>query len=312
MVKIIRALMTPLFVCLTTVLFLSGCATTNVGTLSKQGNYGNRGERRLLTPDGKKADEIMSTADDYERLGDLNLSRGDVTTAFVNYTKALQKEPERPSALYKSGRLFLLRGMTDDARKQFERIVAKDPKNALALEGMGRTHLLDGDIEKAVECFSKSLEINNRRWEAHNLIGIAYDRQRKFSLAVDHYLTALSIKNDAGSVYNNLGVSYYMNGEYEKSKKALFAAIEKKVEGSKVYNNLALTLAKLGEYRMAQEAFKRAGNEATAQNNIGYLYLLDGKNKEAAEAFEKAIALSPAYYAPAHENLQAAQEALQE
>ena len=77
-------------------------------------------------------------------------------------------------------------------------------------------------------------------------------------------------------------------------------------------NNLAVTLGKLGEYRMAREALIRAGSEATAANNIGYLYLLDGKNKEAAESFEKAIELNPAFYGIAHENLKRANESLKE
>ncbi len=298
--------------CLATILALSGCATTNVGAISKPGNHAGIGERRLLTPDGKKVEEVVNTAADYEHLGDLNLTRGDITTAFVNYTKALEKEPKRTSALYKTGRLFLFRGMTDDARQQFEKLLAQDPKNVLALDGMGRTHLFDDNVDKAVEYFSKALTIDERRWETHNLIGIAYDRQRKFPLAVDHYLAAIALKSDVAAVYNNLGVSYYMNGDYNKAKDAFFTAIVKGEKGGRVYNNLACTYAKLGEYRLAQEAFKQAGNEAQAQNNMGYIYMLEGKNKEAAKAFEKAIELNPAFYEKAHDNLKAVNDALQE
>ncbi len=131
-------------------------------------------------------------------------------------------------------------------------------------------------------------------------------------MAIEQYRTAISIKPDAADVYNNLGVSYYMSGEFDKAKDAFTTAIAKGEVGSKVYNNLAFTLNKLGEYRMAREAFNRAGDAATAENNMGYLYLLDGKNKEAALAFEKAIELSPAFYGKAHDNLRAAKEALQE
>jgi Flp pilus assembly protein TadD len=293
-------------------LFISGCATNNTGALAKSGNYGNRVERRLITTDGKKAEEALNTAEEYERLGDINLQRGDITTAFVNYMRALQMEPDRPSACYKTGRLFLYKRMTNEARKEFEKIIKKDPKNALAYEGMGRAYLLDNDNEKAIEYFTKALNVNDRLWETHNLLGIAYDRQRQFGPAIEHYQTAITMKPDAGAVYNNLGVSYYMSGELGKAKDAYTTAIEKGEEGSRVYNNLAITLSKLGEYRMAREAFKRAGSEATAQNNIGYLYMLDGKNKEAAEAFEKAIELNPAFYGIAHENLRAAKDALQE
>ncbi len=74
---------------------LSGCATNNTGALQKTAKFGVPGERRLLTTEGKKADQPMNTAEEYERLGDINLQRDDITAAFVNYTKSLQLEPER-------------------------------------------------------------------------------------------------------------------------------------------------------------------------------------------------------------------------
>ncbi len=298
--------------CLGAGLIVSGCATNNAGALSKSGNYGNRSERKLITPDGKKADEPLKTAEEYERLGDMNLQRGDITTAFVNYAKALEKEPGRLSASYKEGRLFLVKGMANEARGEFEKIIKKDPKNALAHEGMGRAYLLDNENKKAIDYLLKALQMNNQLWESHNMLGIAYDRLGKFGQAIEQYQAALSIKPDAGAVYNNLGVSYYLEGQLGKAKEAFTTAIEKGEETSKAYNNLAITLGKLGEYRMAHEAFVRAGSEATAQNNMGYLYLLDGKNKEAAAAFEKAIELSPVFYGKAHDNLRAAKEALEE
>lgn len=292
---------------------LSGCATNNTTAIPKAMKY-EAPQRKLLTTEGKKvkeAEKALDTADDCEHLGDLNLQKGDITAAFVNYSRALQLEPNRLSASYKMGRLFLLKGMTAEARGEFEKIIKKDPKNALAHEAMGRTYLRDNNSEKAIEYFTMALDMNERLWEAYNLLGIAYDRQRKFDRAIYHYQAAITIKPDAGAVYNNLGVSYYMNGEYDKAKDAFITALEKGEERNRVYNNLAFTFGQLGNYRAARATLKKMGNEATAQNNIGYLYLRDGKNKEAAVAFEKAIELSPAFYREAYENLNMATDALQ-
>jgi Flp pilus assembly protein TadD len=310
MVKIGKKVEVVLLGCVIIGVLLSGCATNNAGALQKTAKYGLSGERRLLTTEGKKADQPMNSAEEYERLGDINLQRDDITAAFLNYTKALQLEPERLSASYKTGRLFLYRGMTEDAKREFEKILKKDPKNVYAHEGMGRAFLLENNNEKATEYFVKALKINDHLWEVHDLLGIAYDRQKKSALAVEQYRMALSLKPDATAVYNNLGVSYYLLGEYEKAKDAFITAIEKGGEESKVYNNLALTLGKLGQYRQAEEAFTRAADEATAQNNLGYLYMLDGKNNEAAVAFEKAIYLSPSFYHTAHDNLKRANDNL--
>src|SRR5512143_4310357 len=149
---------TILLICIATAALLAGCATNNAGVLPKAVKY-EFPQRRLLTTEGKKAEEAPDTAENCEHLGDLNLQRGDITAAFLNYTKALQMEPERPSASYKTGRLFLYKGMTEEARGEFEKILKKDPKNALAYEAIGRTYLSDNDNEKAIEYFMKALNI---------------------------------------------------------------------------------------------------------------------------------------------------------
>jgi tetratricopeptide (TPR) repeat protein len=72
---------------------------------------------------------------------------------------------------------------------------------------------------------------------------------------------------------------------------------------------LALALSKLGRFQEAFEAFKNGKDEATAYNNIGYLYLTAGKYDEAIKSFEKAIEINPRFYVKAHENMKEAKAA---
>ena len=65
-------------------------------------------------------------------------------------------------------------------------------------------------------------------------------------------------------------------------------------------------MANLGRYDEALEAFKVAGAESRAYNNIGCIYLGKGMFEEAVECFEKAIELEPGYYAKAGDNLKKA------
>jgi tetratricopeptide (TPR) repeat protein len=51
------------------------------------------------------------------------------------------------------------------------------------------------------------------------------------------------------------------------------------------------------------EAFKKGGGEARAYNNLGCIYLRQGKFEEAIHLFEKAIEIEPGFYARASENL---------
>jgi len=66
-------------------------------------------------------------------------------------------------------------------------------------------------------------------------------------------------------------------------------------------------LAKSGRYPAALDAFTKASDSAKAYNNLGCMYMADGRYQKASEALEKAIALSPKFYTLANENLKKVQ-----
>ena len=63
-------------------------------------------------------------------------------------------------------------------------------------------------------------------------------------------------------------------------------------------------------FREAYEAFKKGGDEASAYNNMGVLFMETGDYARSIEFFEKAINAKPAYYEAAHDGLQKAKAAL--
>ena len=91
--------------------------------------------------------------------------------------------------------------------------------------------------------------------------------------------------------------------------KAFNKAIESKYATSKVYNNLGLGLSNLKRYNQALEAFRKGGTEAQAYNNMGCVYLKQGKFEQASDYFEKAIRIDPKFYDIANENLRKARNA---
>jgi Flp pilus assembly protein TadD len=250
------------------------------------------------------------TAEEYTMAGDTYLLQHNLPMAFVQYDKALRLAPRQLSLRYKKGLILLQRHLAREALREFQDILHTDETFALAYEGCGQALLLLGDIPQAEHMLQRAIALDASLWKAHQLAGMIYDHQRRFDAAIASYTAALALKKDEGSLYNNLGVSYHRKGDYDNAVRAFEKALHMGDADARVSNNLGLSLAKLGRYQDALVAFTRGGDQAKAQNNLGVIYLTAGKYREAVAAFEKALQLSPRYYATASENLRIAQQAL--
>ena len=68
-------------------------------------------------------------------------------------------------------------------------------------------------------------------------------------------------------------------------------------------NNLATAYFLNGEETRAKEIFIKTLGEAAAWNNLGYLYMTQGKWEKSEQALKKAVDLNPQLYMRARENL---------
>jgi len=264
-------------------------------------------------PDEIKAEKDLPkemTSDDYERLGDAYLSKGNLHMAFLKYDKALQISPGNTRVLYKKGLTFLIANKNKEAIKEFRVLIKKDPKYALAYEGMGQSFFQMKKHDEARRYLQKAIKLNPELWRAHAFLGVLYDQQKKYALAIQEYDQAIQLRPEEGFLYNNLGVSYSFAGKYKEAIIAFYKALQRNYSANRVYNNLGVVLSKLDRYEEALDAFRKAGNEAQAYNNLGCIYMGQGDFEQAVSCFEKAIDINPAFYVKANENLERARMAL--
>jgi Flp pilus assembly protein TadD len=243
------------------------------------------------------------SAAEYERLGDIYLSKGDPINTFTHYEKSLQKDPHNARIHYKKGLLFLVEGMNTDAIASFEKVLAKEPGDALAHKGLGQAYFQLKQNDKAKEHLLQAASLDPALWNAHNLLGIIYDCEKHHQLAIAEYEKALLTRKDNGMVHNNMGLSHAMAGNYQSAIDSYNRAIREGYTRDKVFNNLGFALFMTGRKREAFEAFKKGGDEAQALNNLGSMYLVAGDHEKAQKCFEDAIVLKPAFYETANDNL---------
>jgi tetratricopeptide (TPR) repeat protein len=70
---------------------------------------------------------------------------------------------------------------------------------------------------------------------------------------------------------------------------------------------MGIVLGKLGRYDEALDAFKKVGDEASAYNNLGCIYLAEKNYSAAITAFQRAIEINPYFYVKAKENMRYAE-----
>jgi Flp pilus assembly protein TadD len=253
----------------------------------------------------EKKDPKMTSLE-HERSGDLQLSRGNLHMAYIQYEKSLRLEPDNARARYKKGLLLIIARMNVEAVKEFQEVLKKEPEHALAYEGLGKAYFQMKKYDQAERNFRRGLALDPKLWKAHNFLGIIYDHQGRHDLAIHEFEAAIKLKPDEGLLYNNLGVSYSLAGEYKKALDAFNRAQKRNYLNNKFYNNLGLVLSKLGRHQEALQAFRKEGDQAQAYNNLGCIYLEAGEFEKAISYFEKAIEIKPAFYARASDNLEKA------
>lgn len=298
---------------------LVGCGTSSKGVVAHGGVTGlSEAQVRNLSQNGEslQGSPLSSpkalpdlSAEGLETSGDLHFANGDLSMAFVQYEKSLRMNPDNARIRYKEGLIYSSTGQNEDALKQFTLVLEKDPKFSQAHEGMGTALFQMKRFKEAEDSLRKAVELDRSLWKSYVLLGIICDREKKYDLAAREYSQAILLRPNEGLIYNNLGTSYMLAGRYGDAVAVFQKALQTPYPKQRLYNNLALALAKLRNYDGALEAFRRAGNDAQAYNNLGCMYLEQGEVEQAITCFEKAIEANPGIYTLAGENLRRARMA---
>jgi tetratricopeptide (TPR) repeat protein len=247
-----------------------------------------------------------------EALGDLLLERKEFEGSLVHYLQVLKEEPGRTDIRYKVGVILLLSGQTQAARQELTTVLAAKPQMLEAKEALGLTYLEEKQYPQAIQMFNEVLNQDRSRVKTRHLLGIAYLAQDNPREAIRVMEPAASRSGNNVAILATLGQAYLKVKDYNRALLYLQKGHSLDPKDKKINLNMGMALAGLKRYPEAFEAFKQAGDEAQAYNNIGVHYYLDGRYEDAAKCFQKALDLRPTFYEEAKTNLQRALEKLQE
>jgi Flp pilus assembly protein TadD len=132
---------------------------------------------------------------------------------------------------------------------------------------------------------------------------VIYDLTGRETLAEPLYREILKRAPDQAASHNNLGLNQLVQGRYSEAAVSFHKALELDPTRARIRNNLATAYVMLGDEASALDLFTETIGKAGAYNNLGYLYMTQGRLEDAERTLRMALELNPRFYKRAQENL---------
>ena len=109
---------------------------------------------------------------------------------------------------------------------------------------------------------------------------------------------------DSPELLNNIGFALYSANRLDEAGSYYNKALSINPGYKKAIYNYALLQARLRKYEQAYLIFCKVSAPAEANNNTGYIAMMNGDYAEASHYLQEAIESSPQFYKKANDNLQ--------
>jgi Flp pilus assembly protein TadD len=272
-------------------LALSGCANTG-GIFGRGSSLGYRQLMEAQRARGEAAQEEEQRApiSVEERLaeGDRFVENGDRKRALWCYLEAYRLAPDRSEPLNRLG-FYYLPEDPERAAAIFSRVLVKTPDSATAHAGLGLARLSQRRVDEARRSLEQALALEPEFPTALDALGVVYALQDRKEEGRDRAQNAHRLDPRDAQIVNNLGVAHLASGDWVKAEQAFRSAILLNPSDPALYNNLGLALGRQAHYDEALAAFRHFGDEQAVQNNLGYVYFLNGEFEKAIEHYELAL-----------------------
>jgi len=226
-------------------------------------------------------DEKLEAAQRFHRSGKTN-------QAIRLYFDAYRLDPEdtRPQ----EGIAYLqLAHQPERAESVFLDAIETDPESTMAHVGMGLAKLAQDDPAAAVPYLERAVELSPNSADAQDLLAVALQKLERFEQARIHAQRARELAPGDADIANNLGISDLLLGDAVLAEVAFREAIGLDSLDPMYHNNLGIALGRQSRYEEALRAFRSAGSEQAAENNIARIYFLNGRIDDAITHYERAL-----------------------
>ena len=141
------------------------------------------------------------TAEEYLRSGNDNFKLDNFDQAIVDYTRAIDINPNLAKAYNNRGVAYAREGSLPRAIADFTMAIANNLKDAEAYNNRGRAYARQGNLSQAVFDYTKAIKNNAFYVKAYNNRGLAYYKLKEYDKAWSDVHTVEAIGGRADSYF---------------------------------------------------------------------------------------------------------------
>ncbi len=213
---------------------------------------------------------------------------GDADEAIRRYFDAFRLDPA-DSRSHEGIAYLQLAREPKHAEEVFLTVIEADPNSTMAYVGLGLARFAQDEPEEAAGYLERALELDPSSADAHGAYALVLGALQRYEDAQEHARQAAELAPQNSAIANNYGIANLRVGDAVLAEKAFRNAIALESRDPAYRNNLGIALGRQRRYADAMSAFRSAGSEQAAENNLGYVYYMNGLLDDAITHYALAL-----------------------
>jgi len=239
-----------------------------------------------------------------QTLGELRFGVRDFEGAIREWEGALRVDGRYAPALLSLAKVDVLLRAYEPALRRINAALQVDDRLDEAYFLKGRLYLETGDTIKAASSFQTAAEVNPDRYDAFIQLGLLYAAAHD-DLALEYFRTARSLRPNSIEALYDEAIFLQEHARKDTGRFGQALALYDRIleldsaNASAAFNKGFIHLEYLADYGEAEmwfnEAIARLPHYHQAHYNRGLAIESQGRNREALEAYDAALAIDPTY-----------------
>jgi Flp pilus assembly protein TadD len=182
------------------------------------------------------------------------------------------------------------------AEREWQETLRLEPNSPEPLNALGVLYAQQQRFEQALPLLEKALRLNPNDATAHLNLGAAYAGMGRMDSAEEHFRTAVLLFPLDFNAHNLLGKLYFDSKRLPEAEEQFRQSLQCEPNIA-AFDHLGYIYVQWKDPVKAERAFKEAlaikSTDSRAHFNLGLIYSASGRNTEAAEELQAALAADP-------------------